>query len=389
MKKEILIITPSFKHGGTNRSLFNFLSLVAKSGYRIDVFSMNHYGHYKEILPNCRILSEDIIITALTCVIKEEQNKIRKILFTLIRILRKLGKYLHLDFTQLIYFISAKKFSNKYDTVVAFQEGNATFFASSIKSNNLIAWIRCDYLNYINIYNNKDEEEGIYSKFDSIICVSEYTKRQFCDLFPQFEHKVKAIYNIIDTEAIKKMSNLFDKLDERFDNSFFTIISVGRIDPVKRFSDIPKIVAEIKKEIDGFKWYIIGGGGEETEFKMLIKNISIYDVADCLIYLGVIDNPYPYIARSNLLISTSKSEACPNSINEAKILHIPVISTNFGSINEFIVEGEQGFITTLDDLGEKIKIMISDHKKYNGIKNKIKSFEYNNQQYLKNIYELL
>ena len=43
-----------------------------------------------------------------------------------------------------------------------------------------------------------------------------------------------------------------------------------------------------------------------------------------------------------MVVSTSVSEACPNVINEAKILHTPIVATNFGSVYEFIEDGVNG-----------------------------------------------
>jgi glycosyltransferase involved in cell wall biosynthesis len=175
------------------------------------------------------------------------------------------------------------------------------------------------------------------------------------------------------------------ELDSNFNFNGFRIVSIGRIDPVKRFSLIPEIVNNLKKRKLNFRWFIIGEGkGKEKE--LLIDNIFKYSVQNELLLLGEKNNPYPYIKQSDLLVSTSKSEACPNVINEAKILGTPIVAADFGSVYEFIEDNVNGLISPIETIADKIEQMITNDTLYNRIKNNISHFKYDNEEILNVLY---
>lgn len=394
MQRKILFIIPGLKHGGTNQSLFNLLSLINKQGLDISIFAMDHHGPYKEKFSNQKILPVSFLLFLCVGKISNENNLFENISLFITKAFRKFLKIINLEsvwnsINHVIYRQVGKKIQEKnYDSIIAFQEGIVTNFVSVINAKKKIAWIHCDYNNYLKLTNYTDEK-NIYNKFDHIICVSEYTKNTFTKHIPLLEKKVHVIHNIINTNFIIKLSAKKNGLDKQFTDSGFNIISIGRIDSVKRFSEIPQIASGLIKSGYIFKWYIIGGGGESKEKERLQNNIIKYNVNDFVILLGEKNNPYPYIAESKLLICTSLSEACPYVINEAKILHIPVISTNFGSAKEFINHEENGYIVPLEKIEEKIGLMISDKESYAKIKNNIDFFTYDNDKLLKLVEALI
>lgn len=108
----------------------------------------------------------------------------------------------------------------------------------------------------------------------------------------------------------------------------------------------------------------------------------MFSLQEELCLLGEVNNPYPYIKNANLLVSTSLSEACPNVINEAKILGTPIVSTDFGSVYEFIEDNVNGLISPIETIADKIEQMISNEATYNSIKSNISQFKYNNDEIL-------
>lgn len=387
MKKRILVIIPGFKHGGTNRSLYNLLSLIDKERYEIEIFGMSNKGYYQSLFNgNHKILEGNFWFSALMSNIREEK-KLKMILYALVKVIAKLLSFLKIDFKKYAFEIEAKKkYLQNYDTIIAFQEGEATHFSSYLKSKNKIAWIHCNYAEYLK-YLKIEAEKEIYSKFYKIVCVSDYTKSVFLDCIPESKGKLVAIHNALNTEEVIKLSKE-NILPEIFNKDVFKIISVGRIDKFKRFSEIPAIASELKDKGFLFKWFIIGGISHIEEEQKLVKNIKKYNVEDFIFYLGEVDNPYPYIAKSDLLVSTSLSEAFPYVIIEAKVLHIPVIVTDFGSAVECILDGVEGYIVPLDKIGEKINMLLSDFNSYNFIKTNLISFKPNNNLIIKKINKI-
>lgn len=380
--KKILVIIPAFNHGGTNRSLLNFLNTIDRTRYSIQILTMYFSGPYKEKFAHFDLLPEDFSLSPVFSfgnpfrdlgVLKGIRRLIWKIIFK--TVFRKKEK-------KLFRFASRKYSKQGYDVVIGFQEGKASCFASEIKTEKRIAWVHCDYSNYLKITNAIDERE-IYERFQHIVCVSEYTASVFRGIYPILTHRTVALHNLIDADGIIKASN--DRVD--FAHDCFTLISVGRMDPVKRFACIPKTAQLMKNNGCIFKWYIIGSGGEEYE--NIRKNIVSYGIDNEVILLGAKNNPYPYISASNLLVCPSYSEACPNVVNEAKVLHIPVVAANFPTAKEYIDNEINGFIVPIDEMADILIRLCKDRQLYARVKAKIEGFIYDNDKIIRQIEALL
>ena len=148
----------------------------------------------------------------------------------------------------------------------------------------------------------------------------------------------------------------------------FTIVSVGRMNPQKRFSFIPSIARKLLDTGCSFKWIIIGDGNVFGEWDKLQKEITNNHVEDTVLCLGGKVNPYPYIKCSDLLVNTSYVEACPRVVIEAKLLKTPVICADFSSAREFVTSDVDGYVDTIDKIHTHIAKMILDKKYYSKIK---------------------
>ena len=206
---------------------------------------------------------------------------------------------------------------------------------------------------YINI--EVIDELKYYTKFHRIVCVSNFTRERFVSRYPSLDSTTITINNLLDVDRIISLSN--KNIDDiRFDTDKYTIISVGRMHPVKRFSMIPKIAQDLKDRQLSFVWYIIGGPLND-EYNKLLLEIDRCNVGDCVILLGEKANPYPYFKKSQLYVSTSISEACPMVFNEASLLNLPIVTSDFGSAYEFVTD--EDLIEPIDRIADGIYAMYS------------------------------
>lgn len=385
----ILFIIPAFKHGGTNKSLFNILSFIGHE-FDISIMALSHLGPYKDLFNReAKIIERDSRLGLLfdnfgNIDLKKDSKK---------QIITKLSNKLYRKLYEIligekgrekILNQSVKKIeSMNFDTIIAMQEGDVTSFTARIKGKK-IAWVRSDYNEYFKIV--MKDESAVYEKFKSIICVSEYTRKTFLTKYPQLEERCYGIHNMIDYNKIIRMSSEKIKYNKLFDNTNFNMVSVGRLSKVKQFDLIPNIASKLKKNGLMFNWYIIGDGEEKARINMLIEK---YNVEDEVVLLGEINNPYPYIKQSDLVVVTSLSEACPNVINEGKILHVPVITTNFGSAKEFIENGGNGIITNEENIINDITNLIRNNSYYSEIKSNLSDFLYSNDAIIAKIINIL
>ena len=371
--KKILIVTPEFGHGGTNRSLLNLMGVIDREKYDIDIFVMRHVGPYQHLFRSFHVLPENPMLAIYFSFREALANE------NLWGKLRKIGlkAYMKLvlrsDPQRILQAAAAQVSKTHYDVAVAFQESAATEFVSYVRADRRLAWVRCDYRRHI--AKAKRDETGIYSRFDKIIAVSQFTAQVFRDQVPAAADRTAAICNMIDYEGILRKSREPIE-DPRFVRAPFTLVSVGRMDPVKRFSHIPGMAAWLKEKNIPFRWYIIGDGGEEKQ--IVEDSIREHQVQEQVILLGEKDNPYPYIAAGSVLVCPSWSEACPNVVNEGKILHVPVVAADFPSAKEFLQSGVNGIISPIESMASQLGELYENKELYQRISQNLSDFVYDN-----------
>lgn len=388
--KKILFVVPTLRNGGgVIRSLQNFLLNLPEGSLNVSVLPTGFSSDNIVDLKNCNILQTDFILNVISGVFSETRGyKYRTLLFVskiLLRFLAfcKLRKIVE----NLLLKSRAYKYSD-YDVVVAFQEGACTNFVSKMSVEKKIAWIHCDYKEYY--YLHKQNEYKIYSTFDSIVSVSDYTKHNFDVIYPSLKERSDYVYNYLDINYIKKLSSL--KVDESdiLDNRFL-IISIGRIHNVKQFSRIPLIIHQmLENGVSSFKWILLGPNDDQEEYDRLQEDLVKYNIGkEHFEYLGSKMNPYSYLKHANLLVSLSKSEACPFVVNEARVLEVPVVSNNYPSIYEFIESGKNGEICTLNKMSNVLSDLISDVTKYNKLKDYMIGHPYDNKMVMRKFLNIL
>lgn len=382
--KRILFVVTYLDTGGISRSLQNLLSKIDTQSYSVDVFAISHQGLFGESLTNCRLLSRDWFMHALISRYGKAKH-LEKFVCAAVKSLNKLsqGRIYALTFKR----VSKKLYHKNYDAVVAFSEGIPTRLVSMMNHSNSISWIHCDYTSYY-YANACGDESDIYESFKAIVNVSEFTKQSFLDIYPQFASKTHSIYNVLDDEMMKRQAQEISQ--HTYDSNYFNIVSVGRLDPVKRLSIIPAIASKIIQAGCKINWYVVGPkGGRNEEYDKLVEGIEEHNLQEIVILAGEQKNPYPYIKNADLLVNTSISEACPYVINEAKILHTPVACTDFGSASEFITNGADGFSVSIDHMAELIIGLIQNQEKLDALRASVEHFHYDNESIVNSFYKLI
>lgn len=379
--KRILVVISSYRWGGINRSLQSLLAMIDPQEYDVDIFVTVHSGNYDNSFKNCRVLPKNRFLASLLDQ-KEYQTGLNRPLFVVLKGLNLVtkGKFQHWLYDVVGNQLVKKK---KYDAVIAWGEGVPTVFASHINHGNKIAWIHCDYTQYA----SGPYEKPYYDMFKSIVCVSKYTRQTFLSYFPEMENKVYAIYNILDVDEIRRKAE--EPMDVEYDKSVFNIVSVGRVAPVKRFSAIPSIAKKLVDAGCKFKWYIVGPYSEGDEYRKIVEDTKAFGLEDKVIMLGGKENPYPYIANADLYVCTSLSESWSYTVNEAKVLGVPSVSTDFGAIYESIEDGVDGRISPISNIHAPIIDMQSNLDVYDRIISAVRMSSYNNDIILNQINQLI
>lgn len=148
------------------------------------------------------------------------------------------------------------------------------------------------------------------------------------------EKKASVLYNIVDEEKIREMATAFH-VSESYDGIF-----LGRLSHQKNPQRLMKIMSGIIKQIPTARFVVIGDGSLLEETKNVAKELNISSHID---FKGYLENPFPYLKASKLMLMSSRMEGTPMCILESMALGVPVISTGVDGIREIIHNGVDGF----------------------------------------------
>ena len=371
--------------GGTNGAMSSIYNSYDREKWEVSVFFLSRTGK-RTVSYQPLLIDNHPFLSAYYCNRKEFVGT-ERMLYYVAKAVKKITRAIGINLEPYLFRRAVKKIEStkEFDTVVAYIEGTVTRFGTYFSTPDKVAWIHCDYNHYLP---NGKTEEKYYTQYNSIVTVSKYTSKVFAERYPVLKDKVYTVYNLFDAERVKHLS-LEQVDDKRFLTDKFTIISVGRVHPVKRFSSIPQIASQMKSKGYEFRWYIVGPDFDETETRSLKDNIERYGVADQVCWLGGKSNPYPYFKNANLYVCTSLSEACPMVFNEARCVGIPVISTNFPSAFEFITNEKDGLITRLDEIEGALCHLMDDKELYAKLQESSVNYQYDNDDLLKQMNKIL
>jgi glycosyltransferase involved in cell wall biosynthesis len=175
-----------------------------------------------------------------------------------------------------------------------------------------------------------------FQDFRVIACVSKAAENSILKLYPSYKGKVVVINNFVDGDKILRLANEEIVTSENEKNVPIFINVSRHFEKAKKISRIID-AAEVLKN-DGYKFIIwLVGDGENTEnYKKMVSEKKLEDI---VIFKGRELNPYKYIKRSNCLVVSSDFEGYGMVIDEARVLDIPVISTDVGDAKEIVREG--------------------------------------------------
>lgn len=381
--KRVLFVIKNMSLGGPATSLMNMLSLLKKNGHEIELFVMEHSGIFmneaKEIVS---ILPENKLLAVCICAAERiKEYGFCGIFYRAVLSFHK--KIIGQDTTRRkVFEVCARKLKG-YDVVISYQESMTTDFAQYIPAFKKIAWVHTIYEKFTQ---NKTSQNvySVYSKFDKIICVIGHGAKSFAKNQPTLADRIEVINNPLNTTSIIEKS----KAESGIYKNKFCIVSVGRLSSEKQYDYCIEVAAKLISEGHNFKWYIIGDGDQKEVLREAIRK---EDLEDIVILKGAMENPYPFIAQSDVLVIASSYEAQPMVANEALVLGVPVVSTNYDSAYEVIQNGENGLIceNSSEALYSAVKELLANKELMLKLKKNAMAFSYDNQTVLNETVKLI
>lgn len=393
-KKNILFIINNLNVGGAEKALVSLLQTFDYNKYNVDLFVFNHEGIFFESIPKqVKILPPQkrvpyfyqSSLSALLLALKKFDYKAiySKLMHIVLSKYYKSGVLVEQYFWK-HYSVSLEKLEKKYDVAIGFQEKNPIYFCiDKVNATKKIGWIHTD-LETLGIDFN--HEKHYFNKLDKIVLVSQGLQQRLSKKLPQFALKIVSIENIISKKTIQHLAE--QKTDFIFNQDTFNILFVGRIAQEKGlFLALDALEILVNK---GYKinWYLIGEGNKKQE---LIAQATAKNILQNIHFLGLKNNPYPYIKQADMFILPSFYEGKSISLEEAKLLCKPIVITNFSSANDQIQDGKNGFIAQMNpqSIAQNIEKFLQNKELQNQFSLELFKSASGNEKEIEKLYQLI
>ncbi|WP_249869457.1 glycosyltransferase [Oceanobacillus saliphilus] len=392
MKKKVLFVIDSLNSGGAEKSLISLLNAFNFDKYDVDLLLFSPRGLYLPQLPKeVKVLEvPNLFINMQEKINRIVKNKSFKELYIRLGISLSLRipiyrKRMHK--AQISWKWLSRGLENlkgSYDIAVAYSQGTPTYYvAEKVVAKKKLCWVNTDYK--LAPY-NKHYDEKFYKQYDHVIAVSDYNKNIFIKEMPIAKEKTVVIYDIISSKFIQSMACEPSCFNDNYDG--IKILTIGRLVEVKGYDLAIESCFKLKQNGIKFKWYVIGEGNLK---KKLLKKIYKLGLDNIFILLGTQSNPYNYIKNSDIYVQTSRYEGFGLAIAEARMLNKPIVSTNFDTVYNQIVDGKNGIIVDMNSeaIAKGITKLIKDRELKEDIVENLHKEKKGNVQEINKLYELI
>ena len=347
--RDLIIFIPSIESGGVEKNLFyitNYIQYKFKNIYLITANKNKKYPIGKNVK----------LITPRSKSYDDRNRFIKGIICS---------------------YLLFKNFKNKKTLVLSFQSNFFSILVSKLINAKIVIRLNTAPDKYISNFFKKFFFKFLYNLADKIIVNSSEFKE---NLYNHFNLKSKVIYNPIKKKKTKKKINYFKNF------SGLKIISIGRLTDQKDHMTLLKALNLLKNNFNfKFRLYLIGKGYMNETLSNYILNNGLQKNVKLA---GYKKNAFQYIKSSNLFILSSKYEGLPNTLIEAQVAQVPIISSNCPTgPREILKNGKLGDLFIVGDYKNLSKKIYNFYKNNTVLKKKSKLAEkyLNRFNYQKNL----
>ena len=337
MKSKIILFMPCVDLGGVEKNFFLISNFLAKNKNNVIVISIS-----KNIKKH---LDKNIKLISLNLNIWDKLSRRLKFLLGLFLLVKEISK-------------------NKDSLVVSFQANIYCGLLSKIFGFNLIirsnsspeGWSK----NFIKTFIYK---VGLNAAKEVIV-----NSKEFKNIIKKkFNVNAVKIYNPLNKEEIIKLSKKKIKFSF-FEKDHLNLINIGRLEDQKDHITLLNAVKLIKNKIK-VKLLIIGNGNKQSKLHRYIEDNKLNSNVKIL---NNINNPFPYLLRSDLFILSSLFEGLPNVLLEAITLNKFVISTNCSTgPSEILDNGKGGILVPIKNSKKMADNIVYYYKNKKKLKKKL------------------
>lgn len=311
---KILFLIHDLGQGGAEKVLVNLVNNMDRTKFDISVIALFGGGI------NEQFLKKDIRYKAIWKKEFPGNSKLMKLLTP-----------------QQIHAICVKE---NYDIEVSYLEGPSARVVSGCQNirTKLVSWIHVEQHTMDTLvasFRNEKEARDCYDRFDQTICVSQFVKKDFCQLL-DFQKPCTVLYNTVESDRILAESN--ESVPELLNDKRVRMIAVGTLKQSKGYIRLLKIIKRLRDAQYPVRLYILGVGPLQQKMEEYILQNNI---GDSVVLLGYQTNPYKYISKCDLFVCASFAEGFSTAATEALIVGTPVCTVEVSGMKEMLGENNE------------------------------------------------
>lgn len=173
--------------------------------------------------------------------------------------------------------------------------------------------------------------------------------------------KFFVVYNGISGDAFRsRLSKSVAKRRLKVPKDDLTVTMIGRLEPVKNHKLFVQVGSMVLRCQSNVTFLIVGEGSLRGALEGQAKSLGI---SDHVLFLGNRSDIPDVLAATDISVLTSDSEGFPNVLIESMSVGVPVVSTDYSSVRELIVDGKHGFIAPRNDaaaIAAKVAELLDD-----------------------------
>jgi glycosyltransferase involved in cell wall biosynthesis len=196
---------------------------------------------------------------------------------------------------------------------------------------------------------------AVFPHADHVVANSNAVANDLIARFGVARQRVSVIYNPVDIERISRLSAQ-EPGDPWCDRDEAPIVlGVGSLTKLKDFKTLIRAFAILRAQRRA-RLAILGEGGEREGLERLVAQLRLQED----VYLpGFAKNPFAWMRRARLLVSSSVTEGCPNVVLQSLACGTPVVCTDCdGGSSEILDHGRWGRLVRVRDEAALANAMI-------------------------------
>lgn len=236
-----------------------------------------------------------------------------------------------------------RKLPEHYDVAVAYSQNDlsAYYVIDKVRADRKVFW----YHNgaYERSGWQYERDRRYYPRFDYAVAVSTDCANVLRERFDFAPGRLIVLRNICDDEAIRTRAEAF--APDSFRDGPYHIVTVGRMTAEKGAPLAVEACRMLRDRSFDICWHWVGDGNQSDAIR---RTIAEYGLEDRFILEGNQENPYPYIKNADIYVQPSHYEAYSTTVTEARVLGIPIVTTDVGGMRDQLTDGENGLIVPID-----------------------------------------